>query len=192
MKWARQAPPGCERAATISMMALSRRRDVVADSQWVRSSGEAGVFARFVCWPFVGPVVWKVRTFEEHAHNGRASARRDGRVTRPLAPCRRGLCAFEEIAHNGLGCGHPRGRVRRWLGAATGLCASMEHAQNGHASARRDGRVTRRLAPWRRGLCAFEVRRLVATLGWRPQPGPVVTGVRGGRARGVCWMEVKR
>ena len=33
---------------------------------------------------------------EEHAHNGLASARQDGRVPRPLAPGLRGLCASEE------------------------------------------------------------------------------------------------
>ena len=31
--------------------------------------------------------------FEEHAYNGLASARPEGRVPRPLVPCLRGLCA---------------------------------------------------------------------------------------------------
>jgi hypothetical protein len=31
----------------------------------------------------------------EHAHNGLASARQEGRVPRPLVPGLRGLCAIE-------------------------------------------------------------------------------------------------
>jgi hypothetical protein len=37
-----------------------------------------------------------------HAHNGLASARQEGRGTRPLAPGLRGLCALWGHAHNGL------------------------------------------------------------------------------------------
>jgi hypothetical protein len=39
---------------------------------------------------------------QEHAHNGLASARREGRVPRPLVPGLRGLCALFGTAHNGL------------------------------------------------------------------------------------------
>ena len=34
---------------------------------------------------------------KEHAHNGLASARQDGRVPRPLEPCLRGLCAEQPV-----------------------------------------------------------------------------------------------
>ena len=34
-------------------------------------------------------------SFDYHAHNGLASARREGRVPRPLGPCLRGLCALK-------------------------------------------------------------------------------------------------
>ncbi len=34
---------------------------------------------------------------KEHAHNGLASARQNGRVPRPLVPFLRGLCAFEDL-----------------------------------------------------------------------------------------------
>ena len=45
---------------------------------------------------FVSPSIRRVSAeeplkLEEHAHNGLASARQDGRVPRPLEPCLRGL-----------------------------------------------------------------------------------------------------
>jgi len=128
--------------------------------------------SRFVPMERLG--IQRVVYFKEHAHNGLATALRDGVFLYRLETRLRGLCAIKEHAHNGLATAlRDCVFLYRLETRLRGLCAIKEHAHNGLATALRDCVFLYRLETRLRGLCAltspsgFEAARLESfQCGW--------------------------